>query len=74
VILSIAAQPLAYEFSVRPVAGEPICLGSAPTKDLSSEKIGGFTGVYFGMYATGNGQESTVPADFAWFDYRIEER
>ena len=24
------------------------------------------------MYATGNGKTSTVPADFAWFDYEID--
>jgi alpha-N-arabinofuranosidase len=74
VILSIAAQPLEYEFFVRSVDGTPIRLGTAPTRDLSSEKIGGFTGAYFGMYATGNGQPSTTPADFAWFDYRVEKR
>ena len=28
-----------------------------------------FTGVYFGMYATGNGQKSTKSADFDWFEY-----
>jgi hypothetical protein len=25
--------------------------------------------VYFGMYATGNGQKCTKPADFDWFEY-----
>lgn len=27
------------------------------------------TGAYFGMYATGNGQKCTSPADFDWFEY-----
>jgi alpha-N-arabinofuranosidase len=30
---------------------------------------GGFTGVYFGLYATGNGQPSAAEAHFDWFDY-----
>jgi hypothetical protein len=30
---------------------------------------GGFTGVYFGLYATGNGQPASAPAHFDWFDY-----
>ena len=72
--LSIVARPLEYEFFYQVGDAEPVSLGTAATKDLSSEKIGGFTGVYFGMYATGNGKKSTSPADFAWFDYRVDER
>jgi xylan 1,4-beta-xylosidase len=74
VVLSIAAQPLEYEFFYQVGDGSPVSLGTAATKDLSSEKIGGFTGVYFGMYASGNGKRATVPADFAWFDYEIDQR
>jgi alpha-N-arabinofuranosidase len=72
IVLSIAATPLEYEFVVQPVSGQPIRLGSIETRALSSEKIGGFTGVYLGMYATGNGQKSTVPADFDWFEFHPE--
>ncbi|MFW5980931.1 MAG: glycoside hydrolase family 43 protein, partial [Halanaerobiaceae bacterium] len=39
------------------------------TRYLSSEVAGGFTGVYLAMYATGNGEETSVPADFDWFEY-----
>jgi alpha-N-arabinofuranosidase len=31
--------------------------------------VGGFTGVYVGLYATGNGKASTANADFDWFEY-----
>jgi alpha-N-arabinofuranosidase len=72
--LSIAARPLEYEFFYQIDGGSPVSLGTAATKDLSSETIGGFTGVYFGMYATGNGQQANVPADFAWFDYEVDRR
>jgi alpha-N-arabinofuranosidase len=74
VILSVAASPLAYEFSCSPAKGPAKKLGTALTRDLSSEKIGGFTGVFMGLYATGNGQKSACPADFDWFEYRPAEK
>ncbi|MFA5423419.1 MAG: glycoside hydrolase family 43 protein [Phycisphaerae bacterium] len=79
VILSITASPLSYEFSVKSPDGEPKVLGKAQTRNLSVEKIGFdtgmcFTGVFFGMYATGNGTMSTVPADFDWFEYMAEKQ
>jgi xylan 1,4-beta-xylosidase len=36
---------------------------------LSTEVAQGFTGVYLGMYATGNGKLSAAPAFFDWFEY-----
>jgi xylan 1,4-beta-xylosidase len=39
-------------------------------KYLSTETNGGFTGVYLGLFATGNGQKSVANADFDWFDYQ----
>jgi xylan 1,4-beta-xylosidase len=74
VILTVSAKPLEYEFFYQSPDGSPISFGTAKTQDLSSEKIGGFTGAFIGMYATGNGQSSTVPADFDWFEYTIQER
>ena len=35
--------------------------------------MGGFTGVYVGLYATGNGQASTTNADYDWFEYKKDE-
>jgi xylan 1,4-beta-xylosidase len=74
VTLSIRANPLSYEFFCTSSSGEKQSLGTALTKDLSVEVIGFehgmcFTGVYFGMYATGNGEKCTSPADFDWFEY-----
>ncbi|HEY4233629.1 MAG TPA: glycoside hydrolase family 43 protein [Lacipirellulaceae bacterium] len=74
VVLTIAAQPLEYEFMYQSPDGSPTSLGTVKTHDLSSEKIGGFTGAFIGLFATGNGKPSTVPADFDWFDYTIQER
>ncbi len=78
VILSVIAEPLRYEFFYQPEGGDLQSLGSQPTRELSSEWMSrragmSFTGVYFGMYATGNGARSEAPADFAWFDYERTE-
>ncbi len=35
--------------------------------------VGSFTGVYLGMYATGNGKASSAPADFDWFEYYFKQ-
>jgi len=45
-------------------------IGSVETRYLASEVADGFNGVFIGMFATGRGQDSSVPADFDWFDYR----
>jgi xylan 1,4-beta-xylosidase len=40
---------------------------------LSSETVGGFTGVYVGLYATGNGKACLANADYDWFEYAKNE-
>ncbi len=40
---------------------------------LSSETVGRYTGVYVGLYATGNGKSSISNADFDWFEYKKTE-
>ncbi|MBC7188391.1 MAG: family 43 glycosylhydrolase, partial [Calditrichaeota bacterium] len=72
--LQIEAEPLVYRFAYVSAEGMRIVLGEAPTRDLSVERIGFkdgmcFTGVYCGLYATGNGRACSVPADFDWFEY-----
>ena len=69
VILTVEAKALSYEFFFQGAGSAKTSLGTGLTKHLSSEKIGGFTGVYIGLYATGNGQAVSVPADFDWFEY-----
>jgi xylan 1,4-beta-xylosidase len=39
------------------------------SKFLSSETVGGFSGLYVGLYATGNQKESKANADYDWFEY-----
>jgi xylan 1,4-beta-xylosidase len=79
VILSVKASPLSYEFSCQSPGQTREVLGTARTKGLSVENIGFdrgmcFTGVYFGMYASGNGSKCTTSADFDWFEYDVNKR
>jgi alpha-N-arabinofuranosidase len=74
VVLQVDATADAYAFSYGAAqdgvaASATMSLGKALTRYLSSEVAGGFTGVYVGLYATGNGQPSSAPAHFDWFDY-----
>jgi len=69
VVLKISASELEYQFWAQPEGEKAVRLGTAAAKDLSNEKIGGFIGVFIGMYASGNGKANTNPADFDWFDY-----
>jgi alpha-N-arabinofuranosidase len=67
--LKINSTELEYKFWAQPKGKKAMLLGTAATKDISNEKIGGFIGAYLGMYASGNGKANTNPADFDWFDY-----
>lgn len=70
VILGFEASPTEYSFFYNEPNGELRAFGSGECFLLSTEVAGGFTGVYIGMYATGNGRPCTVPAYFDWFEYK----
>ncbi len=72
IILSITATASEYKFWVQKEGKEAQLVGTATTKDVSNERVGGFTGVFIGMYASGNGKANTNPADFDWFDFKEE--
>jgi xylan 1,4-beta-xylosidase len=67
--LKVTGNEANYNFSFRQGTGDFSSLGSIATKFLSSEFVGGFTGVYLGMFANGNGQVSKTAANFDWFEY-----
>ncbi len=68
--LRIRSYPEVYRFSYS-VGNEPFQdFGGVETRYLSSEVADGFNGVFVGLFATGQGQDCSVPADFDWFDYR----
>ena len=74
VVLAVEADRARYSFSYGSSEDELRPLGGAETRYLSTEVAGGFTGVYFAMYASGNGTPCTRPADFDWFDYSESEQ
>ena len=41
---------------------------------LSTDKAGGFVGTCIGMYASSNGKMSKNYSDFAWFEYRGNDK
>jgi len=67
--LSIEAAPDEYSFFVEGSDGRRVSLGRAPTVPLSSEAAGGFTGAYFGLYATAGPRARAPAADFDWFEF-----
>jgi alpha-N-arabinofuranosidase len=69
VTLRISGNKDAYAFSIRQSGADWKQLGVADTRYLSSVTAGGFTGVYIGLYASGNGKPAAAPADFDWFSY-----
>jgi xylan 1,4-beta-xylosidase len=69
--LSVQADAKNYTFSYQSPGRDSITMGTGECSLLSTEVAGGFTGVFFGLYATGNGRRSTAPAYFDWFEYRL---
>ena len=70
--LQIIADPIIYRF----LAGKPGNLTELATGEvryLSTQVAGGYTGVYFGLYATANGVKSQAEAFFDWFDYKVKK-
>lgn len=70
VLLSIEADREQYSFSFQSKSYSPKHIGKGRTQFLSTEvtKVS-FTGVFLGVYATGNGRQSSEWADFGWFEY-----
>ena len=69
--LKISANRDRYQFQYKVQGQEWATLAEGETRYLSTEVAGGFTGVFLGMYASGNGQPSRAPAFFDWFDYTV---
>src|SRR6478736_310115 len=79
--LSIRSAPLQYEFFYQLSGGKETSLGTARTRDLSTETLTAqkgahfnFTGVFIGLFATGNGKTNTATADFDWFEYESSNK
>lgn len=71
VILGIESDEKTYRFTYSSLDGKKETIGEGECYLLSTEVSGTFTGVYFGLYATGNGKKSNSPAYFDYFKYEI---
>ena len=71
--LMITADKSAYRFFAGPPGSLAKC-ATAETRYLSTQVAGGYTGAYFGLYATGNGADRPNKASFDWFDYRVIDK
>lgn len=74
VLLRVDADEAWYTFRYATDNKEWLELARGETRYRSSESGAAiFTGTYFGLYATGNGQPCQTPADFDWLDDQIVE-
>lgn len=68
--LTIQCNETNYTFYYGYKESEKLAIGDAYEASLLSSNVNlGFTGAYFGMYASANGAESANVADFDWFRY-----
>lgn len=67
--LRVEAHKSTYTFSYQQ-EGSYKELGTVETKFLSSEVLGGFVGVFIGVFAAGNEANAETPADFDWFEIK----
>jgi alpha-N-arabinofuranosidase len=70
IVLGVRADTEHYSFYYGRPGDEPTPLGRGLVRHLSTEVAGGFTGVFFGLFASGGGVPCQGPADFDYFDYR----
>ena len=68
--LAVTADEKEYTFEWAGANGDLRKAGTGRVRGVSTEVAGGFTGVYFGLYSTGNGKKCEVPADFDYAEYR----
>lgn len=67
--LRIAATGNTYSFYYTDKLGDwSVLYSSADASFLSTKTAGGFTGCYYAMYATSNGQQTNSSAAFNWFE------
>ena len=69
IALGLSANKDLYQFFYTREGSKTVVLAEGETRYLSSEVAGGWTGVFFAMYATANGKKSKTPAYFDWFEY-----
>jgi xylan 1,4-beta-xylosidase len=69
--LIVSANQQDYTFAWAGATGPEQPTGSGRVRYLSTEVAGGFTGMYVGLFAAGNGAASQTTADFDYAEYRV---
>ncbi|GAA2888459.1 glycoside hydrolase family 43 protein [Streptosporangium fragile] len=70
-ILAVEGDEAGYAFRVQDLGTDRWTdLAAVERSFFSTERAGGFVGVYLGLYATGNGRAGSGRARVRWFDYR----
>ncbi|MBD0779628.1 glycoside hydrolase family 43 protein [Maribacter sp. ANRC-HE7] len=67
--LRVTGERTSFTFSYAQENGVFKDVETVDAKFLGSEVVGWFTGVYVGLYATGNGKKSKEHATYDWFEY-----
>ncbi len=70
--LQVMGERNTFTFSFRQGNNDFTQVEIADAKFLATETVGFFTGVYVGLYATGNGKISEATADYDWFEYKAK--
>lgn len=73
VSLRIKGETSTYSFQYAQGDDDFTEIEKVNSRYLSTETAGGFTGVYVGLYATGNGKPAEAAADYDWFEYKAKE-
>ncbi len=71
--LRVKGEKSTFTFSYRQGNNEFSDVETVDAKFLATETVGFFTGVYVGLYATGNGKPSVASADYDWFEYVVDK-
>jgi alpha-N-arabinofuranosidase len=71
--LRIEGLKTTFTFSYSQGGGAFREIETVDSKFIATETVGWFTGVYVGLYATGNGKSSKASADYDWFEYVVNE-
>ena len=72
--LRIEGDPNSYAFAIRSQgAAEWTTVGTGLTQLLAAEVAGTWTGIFLGLYSTGNGLPCRKPVDIDWFEYTSRE-
>ena len=70
--LQVKGETSTYSFGYAQGSDPVTEIQKVDSRYLSTETVGGFTGVYVGLYATGNGKAAKAVADYNWFEYNAE--